>query len=1718
MGATAALCPAPPMDRFVSRVLSASPSSKGIGSRSAVRCLYPAPDSPMEDLLTWRLLGAAELDPEALVPRLVALGREVPPTRRAPWLGRLSRALRHPNARLRAAAVCALCDASGPPAMQAVVDALHDGDAEVRMAAARTLVARLVDEPWRMVHLVFHPDPEVRRHALDFEAASPAPSLRAQLLADPVHRDALVARGFAPGEQNLDLLVRLEARGDLDSELTRRWLAEVDPAHQMTWARRAPHRTGGERRRALERQTDGVGRDRLDPLFALFARAPEGDASADRFYERWQQYLDRVSGSLSHETMAALVVACEAHGYSSAALRLLIRYHPLALGWKELPRADRRAALLSALGGTIRHTVLDPVLAVMVKGALCHDDRGKLDLRAVGALMRFRASGERYGWVVDQLGETVVADAFLADPVRMAPFLSLDDRSSRGRKWMIGKIRQRNPAHEALIIAVGAIVGESVSVREAESWPTEDRRALVKQLFAVEAQPGFVLHEDKARELAHALVPRFAEHGALARWLAHPDWAESRLGPALLARLSQVTSAPTFAKVAAALPTRELRRLLARIDQESLITLAQEKLLAETLEDHVSPTVARWASDTLRVSPTPRKRVSDGGGPVRELPRGVAETIRTSTVLDGGVMAPTLRGRFTGLVAALRGRIAPRAPNAAVATALLGSFDALEEVADELEGWIDVDDPTFAAALEERVVTELGGRGKPPLAARLWLYRFERHGLAAAEVLAHAEGGLAGSLTHANTLGCVELRVRAWATVARAMGVWWQREPERLARLELEPVLEAALDALDTDAGVYAALLYRTIAQTRLVATKVRELAPALGKKIVEASDEVRAELRELVDREGLAPRAVGARAGHGAISAELLEAIQESSDPDVLVGLCRDRRRRVVHEAVLRLVMLSRAGRRQLAALLAEEPPPVHVDAITASLPLWDNDDALGRVRGWLTAGSGSRELRFRVALGLLERGEAHAEGIALDEACAAVATPFLTQEDVGRLLAHVHDLDAACRRLARSPHPAAYSMALDSLLGRDDSRDADLDAVRAFLEQGTTRRLALRARAALWLERRGDETGLPLLLGLAHEAYPPVPRNGRLRLLDEVVAHELVLGSLAAGDEAADQGLVVWLEELARGPREEALERMLTEASHVGTRSAAVRALPRRPRRARKLRRLAEIFAWGLTISRELSGRGLRPHMISGDELGFTRLNENRIFVTPLPLLRGERSGEEIVEGLVLHEIGHHRHHRGEEEARIWSEADQAGLGSLLNLVADEHLERNLRAYDKSYGDRLKRLAAYAFQHAPRQIPVERLLEALGANAFSVLCACRLQAAARPGAVRVQTGAVLQELEKRGSSFARFMRALRMGLGDRHGDPKVQAGLALFKKRFRKSSMSHLWQITRELHRIFGDHVVVAQAFGGSEAIEGDPHEATTHGEGIGDQELQGEVERVLGPPDASRGPRREGGGRPTINVGSDESFTIIENVVKVAPDPVSHRAVAREVDRHARRLRAHLAQLGLSHVPRRMRLTGRRLDVTRIRPLVTRSDPRILVARETRRVNDLFLALVIDCSGSMQGASMKRAHAFGVLLTEAARGLSNVDLRVFGFDDRQIFDAGSARRPAVTSLRPGAGNNDAAGLWHAAQVAMRSPRSAKVLVMISDGLPTQCSVAALRGLVRRLTTRHGMVCAQVAVRPLAEVCFPHYVEVDDGNLDQAVGRFGRIVGNLVGRTLRR
>ena len=783
----------------------------------------------------------------------------------------------------------------------------------------------------------------------------------------------------------------------------------------------------------------------------------------------------------------------------------------------------------------------------------------------------------------------------------------------------------------------------------------------------------------------------------------------------------------------------------------------------------------------------------------------------------------------------------------------------------------------------------------------------------------------------------------------------------------------------------------------------------------------------------------------------------------------------------------------------LAKAPPAVRLAAFVALLGCHDPPDRVHRLIDRLLS---DRRLDLT----------------ALDRAAAAHWRGTLTLPALGHAWLAPHAVHARALTEALIADPRGPGAALAAL--------TTLSRVSQRAQRGVSEVLDHYKRVD---QRRYDAAMDPQMRALIAAGRPDEPAARIDRTIASVPLDQAIDNALLAGPHLVPEArIAARIEAVCREAprsdgeadrRNEALARLLREGTDLEIGRVVARVLRHHPARRGCLARIANLFAWGVRMGERLCSRSFRFHLLNDGALGYTRIETADIHVSPLGALDGAPRGTDRVEGLILHEIGHHMYHAGHGRQAVWRKATEEGLADLFNLVADEHLERRLRRLDARFGDRLKRLVAHAFRHGDREFAPRQLLTALGPDAAAVLSRCRLTVGRGSCQVRVNSGEILRAMADRGDSFARFVRSLRMGLGHRDGDARVSAALALFGPHFKDLDMEGLLEVTRAVAALFGDQTSLCACFGGHEGNDRSGREAFGAQWGISDAEVEVEVRKILEPPEVRPdrprpAPRK---GRPTalLNVGRLAPIAPIPTFERLRRDPIAHRAIASQLRRPAAALRRHLERLGLATTPIGGCARGTRVDRSRLRGLVTVRDPRVLIHRRVDPASDVFVGVAIDCSGSMSGARLERARAFGVLIAEATLGLAGVDARFFGFTDHVLYDAGDAATAAVASLRSSGGNNDAAALAHVAQIARSSGRARHVLVMISDGLPTQCSVATLTELVRHLVAQ-GAVCAQVAVAPLKTRCFENFVRLDRGDLNTAATQFGALVGRLVARTL--
>ena len=557
---------------------------------------------------------------------------------------------------------------------------------------------------------------------------------------------------------------------------------------------------------------------------------------------------------------------------------------------------------------------------------------------------------------------------------------------------------------------------------------------------------------------------------------------------------------------------------------------------------------------------------------------------------------------------------------------------------------------------------------------------------------------------------------------------------------------------------------------------------------------------------------------------------------------------------------------------------------------------------------------------------------------------------------------------------------------------------------------------------------------------------------------------------------------------------------------------------------------------LGRPVIARNYRQGLGRTPDLG--KRGPVEIEVSDSPIASGHPHGEDIVRGLGLHEIGHHlcdigmpgeRSHRGKAVAE--------DVGEIYDILRDERLERVLRSRRPEYGVYFDRLASYAFAQNLHEVPLEEVAAVLGKSAGDIRAA--VAAGDLPGCLVAPSGAGEAERLALGDADllripglvpvgAAFLACLRCGMDPRmHPDPRVAEAVALVPADLKDLSHPEVLDAARKIAKVLGkderfrrEMKTCWNRLSRRRALRGIlrsildrlgetgslPDWMWSSAAGIrkglvvirdpkrmpADRSKRGPAVRAIEPREGHRVPApREGEGPP--------------------PDPAGHAALVAPIRRHVRRLRGYLERLGRRTFEEPVSRRGRRIDIGAAPKAVVIRSPGMLVFARDEILADAYLGILIDRSGSMNGKKIVTAKTFAALIAESARGVRGIEGHVSAFDDTTFIRLGDLRRNGIARLEAGGGNNDAGGLERAAEMALRSRKRNRLIIMVSDGLPTECTVAALTSLVKKLSRENGIVLAQVAVDRIQHVCFPHFVDLTSVPLDAAVARFGNLIVRL-------
>ena len=1706
----------------------------------------------MKDLRLWQILRAGDWQKDELL-SLLTEANALPLSRRFIFLPACRTLLRDDDARVRRAAVELLREATGLQSVCESVLALSDDDTGVSNAALKNVAVIGATEPTIWAHAVFHGKLDVRRRAIEsiVEQKSTARSLLVYLLADLELREEITEAVLTKAIDSLDypLLTNLQASGVISVDELVRLLTSAKQYPISEMIQDGPAYS----ERDMELIAEGLDPWTEDPLqWILNLAATCDDRLRDDLVEVFFQsiltltpvigFATRLSSALSHVGRTTGWWNSRLIGISAAfgGSELLLK--------RDIPYTIRRDSIhvLYTLGTRCRHA-FPAIFKQLLVSDLCRPadvrpadvrpadvrpddvrpddvrlDDVRLDLWSAGGLL-FLCGSDPYCEIQKAYSISELRAAFWEDP-RESVHLFSNPSSNQSRVELLYELTKGRQAGIVYALLIQTISADGLEFLEAIDADTVDE--VIGELMQFADRAELKMSDTKLRVVSEYFSKHLEPDSLLSlvnQWLGYESPERLRLGVEVLTNVARNWPAVELITVVLRLPDEQLLRLVRVVPHCAGFPYGTELQLATALADYDHPELREWADVRLKVDspPTRTTRTRTVDDDVPRVERELAAQIGSCADDElEDFLEPCLLRPHRGLCEALGVRTARRKWDA-VCLAFIVAHDPIEEVQD-LWHRFGANTRHYIEQFDLKMVDQWLHRSSLSVLGNAWLYRWEYHAFLFGDQVLVDDKCAAEWLQVGLSLETKFLGRQIWQATKRVFSLWRYRDKHSLKRVVATALIDPLVAGLSSHLGDVSAAIWIELLKSEMASEILEQARPAVVELLPFLEVDVRTALQPWIDTRGMSKTLVK-RSVRSTTTGQLSRRIARSIDFDELEKWCRDADPAIASDAVLRLLELSNPGVRRLVIVLGE-PIAVPCAAILAdTLGLWE-EEHLPLARELVVDARIPTAIRFLLALNLAELDYAADRTFDRVTLLGLVQQPaeenWFLPADLSRLMKVGMAFGAIADALATSPHPFAYRYALTYLFaGANKASDPPQDRVhqrcRDFLDCGDDREHEWRIRAAEWLDAKGDDFGFPLL-------FQRLSDKRDLKIVAKAAdAQWCVDAILLAGESTVAETSALDLLMTSGdgdGRFRDACTQVLTDARSPAVSKAAAVSLRIGTERSRKLRRVAETFHWGVKIGRELTGRIMTVEMIGGGDLGYTRLTQNRIFINPIPLLKNTKNGRDVVEALILHEYGHHMYHRGDVEEKIWEKAQNDGVGKLLNLVTDEHLERNLRAMDSGFGDRLKRLAAYAFQHEDRELNLNSLLSSLQARSWEVLTGCGMSVSREPGQIRISNGRVMQAMERLGSSFSRFFRALRMGLGNRHNDPKVGEALQLFRHKFRTSSMEELLEITYKLREIFGHECDFLETFGQDQIVQGDAEDSLIHGAGITNEELQSEILRI-DDPEGQGTTGGDGERRRWINISEDEDFARINTVVRLPSHRAAHAKLSELVAREARQFRQYLIDLGVTMQAERRRLRGRRLDRSSMQNLILKSDPRILIAREPRYMTDVFMAVIIDCSGSMEfNDNIGKAKLFAAMLADACRGLTGVDLRLFGFTDSVIYDAGDANRPAIAPLRSEGGNNDAAALLHAAQIAQQSKRRAKVLVMISDGLPTECSAAALRSLVVRITRKYQMCCAQVAVQPLEEICFPYFTLLDHNDVMQSVRSFGTTVARLVRKALGR
>ncbi len=600
--------------------------------------------------------------------------------------------------------------------------------------------------------------------------------------------------------------------------------------------------------------------------------------------------------------------------------------------------------------------------------------------------------------------------------------------------------------------------------------------------------------------------------------------------------------------------------------------------------------------------------------------------------------------------------------------------------------------------------------------------------------------------------------------------------------------------------------------------------------------------------------------------------------------------------------------------------------------------------------------------------------------------------------------------------------------------------------------------------------------------------------------------------------------------------------------------------------------INRWAVDIAFKLTGKQATISQYI-DGIGRTWWNTGKqtmkIEISEKPVTTFHKYGEEIMRGIALHEIGHHLCDIGVRGARTMRGiANSEGCNEIFDILLDERLERVLRSKKPEWGIYFDRLSSYVFNSNSHVIPVYEIAKRTGKSSDiikSVLLSGKLPGDFVPATKANPFDSIkLRDIELLTFPYPLvsitmvFLSFARCGFAaSLHSDPRIKDAISMIPSNLKDLRHADVLKVAKQIASVLGiknsdeyrrerkelkDDFDIIKEGEISDPYPGNREatplltcsinkilqrvDATMHNLDMGKKKVRNTPKRnpyknyspkskkVIESDQIEKDDNLENDtfGGQFVNIGDSIDFNSLTNTVIITSEPEQDAELILPLRNHIIRLRSFFENLSKSEQDEYASRRGKRLDYARLKKVLVAPGLNILVSSTQHNIkSDAYIGILIDRSSSMHGEKLTLAKSFAALLVESIGTIHGIEGHVNAFDENTFYKLGTLTHCSVAGLYAGGGNNDAGALKKAAELAMASRKKNKLLVMISDGSPTECTEISLTSLVQQLESSYQIKCIQVAIDKFSTASFKDFVDLSNLDFHSAITRFGEIIARI-------